>query len=71
MPPKGESGQQETVAQQRKSSGKRSDDSGSKKIQRKPAKYGHSERQVVDYVRTATAKNVWYYRYDRSSVQWH
>lgn len=29
---------------------------------RKPAKYGHEERQVVDYVRTATAKNIWYYR---------
>jgi len=30
---------------------------------RKPAKYGHYERTVVDYVRTATAKNVWYYRW--------
>ena len=28
----------------------------------KPAKYSHYDRQVVDYVRTATAKNVWYYR---------
>ena len=28
----------------------------------KPAKYAHYDRQVVDYVRTATAKNVWYYR---------
>ena len=28
----------------------------------KPAKYTHYDRQVVDYVRTATAKNVWYYR---------
>lgn len=33
-----------------------------KKEPRKPAKYGHYERTVVDYVRTATAKNVWYYR---------
>ena len=30
-------------------------------------RYGHNERQVVDYVRTVTAKNVWYYR-DRMSV---
>jgi hypothetical protein len=28
----------------------------------KPAKYTHYDRQVVDYVRTATAKNIWYYR---------
>ena len=28
----------------------------------KPAKYGTYERQVVDYVKTATAKNIWYYR---------
>lgn len=28
----------------------------------KPAKFGLYERQVVDYVRTATAHNVWYYR---------
>jgi hypothetical protein len=33
----------------------------------RPAKFGTYERQVVDYVRTATAKNVWYYR-DRLSV---
>lgn len=29
----------------------------------KPAKYGLNERQVVDFVKTATAKNIWYYRY--------
>jgi hypothetical protein len=29
----------------------------------KPAKYGHYERQLVDFVRTATAKNIWYYRW--------
>lgn len=28
----------------------------------KPAKLTHYDRQVVDYVRTATAKNIWYYR---------
>jgi hypothetical protein len=28
----------------------------------KPAKYGLQEKQIVDYVRTATAKNIWYYR---------
>lgn len=36
-------------------------------VPRKPAKYGHYERSVVDYVRTATGKNVWYYR-DRLST---
>lgn len=36
-----------------------------KNVPSKPAKYGHYERTVVDYVRTATAKNVWYYRYVR------
>lgn len=30
----------------------------------KPAKYGTYEKQVVDYVRTATARNIWYYRCD-------
>ena len=30
-------------------------------------RYGHYERTVVDYVRGATAKNVWYYR-DRLST---
>ena len=34
---------------------------------RKPARYGHYERSVVDYVRGATAKNIWYYR-DRMST---
>jgi len=29
----------------------------------KPAKYGLYEKQVADYVKTATAKNIWYYRY--------
>ncbi len=29
----------------------------------KAAKYGTYERQVADYVKTATAKNIWYYRY--------
>ncbi|KAL4425273.1 hypothetical protein ABPG75_009289 [Micractinium tetrahymenae] len=33
----------------------------------KPAKMTHYDRQVVDYVRTATAKNIWYYR-DRLST---
>jgi len=28
----------------------------------KPAKYGLNERQVVDYIKTATSKNIWYYR---------
>lgn len=28
----------------------------------KPGKLTHYDRQVVDYVRTATAKNIWYYR---------
>jgi hypothetical protein len=28
----------------------------------KPGKVGLYERQVVDYVKTATAKNIWYYR---------
>ena len=28
----------------------------------KPAKYGLYEKQVADYVKTATAKNIWYYR---------
>lgn len=28
----------------------------------KPGKVTHYDRQVVDYVRTATAKNIWYYR---------
>ena len=28
----------------------------------KPAKYGLNERQVADYVKTSTAKNIWYYR---------
>lgn len=28
----------------------------------KPAKFGTYERQVVDYVKTATSKNIWYYR---------
>lgn len=41
-----------------------------KNVPRKPAKYGHYERTVVDYVRTATAKNVWYYRYV-SYRQWN
>ena len=41
-----------------------------KNVPRKPAKYGHYERTVVDYVRTATAKNVWYYRYV-SHRQWN
>ena len=39
------------------------DSKKSNNVPRKPAKYGHYERTVVDYVRTATAKNVWYYRY--------
>jgi hypothetical protein len=42
-------------------------DSKEKSGPRKPAKYGHYERTVVDYVRGATAKNVWYYR-DRLST---
>ena len=29
----------------------------------KPAKFTLNDKQVVDYVRTATAKNIWYYRY--------
>jgi hypothetical protein len=29
----------------------------------KPAKYGLYEKQVADYIKTATAKNIWYYRY--------
>lgn len=33
----------------------------------KPGKLTHYDRQVVDYVRTATAKNIWYYR-DRLST---
>lgn len=28
----------------------------------KPAKYSLGDKQVVDYVKTATAKNIWYYR---------
>lgn len=32
----------------------------------KPAKFGVYERQVNDYVKTATAKNIWYYRYDNA-----
>lgn len=32
----------------------------------KPAKMTHYDRQLVDYVRCATAKNIWYYR-DRMS----
>ena len=28
----------------------------------KPGKLTINDRQVVDYVRTATAKNIWYYR---------
>lgn len=30
-------------------------------------RYDHYERQIVDYVREATRKNIWYYR-DRMSV---
>lgn len=32
----------------------------------KPAKMTHYDRQLVDYVRCATAKNIWYYRCVRS-----
>jgi hypothetical protein len=28
----------------------------------KPAKYSLNDKQVADYVKTATAKNIWYYR---------
>ena len=28
----------------------------------KPAKYELYDKQVVDYVKTATATNIWYYR---------
>lgn len=35
----------------------------------KPAKFGLYERQVVDYVRTATARNVWYYRCEQRSYR--
>jgi GYF domain 2 len=31
------------------------------------SRYDHYERQIVDYVREATRKNIWYYR-DRMSV---
>ena len=34
-------------------------------IERQPAKLSFKQKQVVDYVRTATRHNVWYYR-DRS-----
>lgn len=30
----------------------------------KPAKFSTYDRQVVDYVKTSTAKNIWYYRYE-------
>jgi hypothetical protein len=33
----------------------------------KPGKYGLNERQVVDYIKTATSRNIWYYR-DRLST---
>ena len=42
-------------------------DGKGKEASRTPAKYGHYERSVVDYVRGATAKNIWYYR-DRLST---
>ncbi|KAL0048599.1 hypothetical protein WJX82_006753 [Trebouxia sp. C0006] len=35
--------------------------------QRRPAKLDFQQKQVVDYVRTATRNNVWYYR-DRMNV---
>ena len=35
----------------------------------KPAKLTFYDRQVVDYVRTATAKNVWYYRCAMAAAQ--
>lgn len=28
----------------------------------KPGKFGVNERQVVDYIKTATSRNIWYYR---------
>lgn len=28
----------------------------------KPSKFGHEERQMTNYIRKATGKNIWYYR---------
>lgn len=33
----------------------------------KPAKYGTYERQVADYIKTATSKNIWYYRCEKAN----
>ena len=48
--------------QRRQSTNSSSDVKNQKKKPRKGAAFDHYDRQVVDYVRTATAKNVWYYR---------